>query len=270
MDINFYKASAAGNDFVLIDNRKKIIAQSDYQKLAHKICARKLSVGADGLLIVESNKACDFRMKYFNSDGSHATMCGNGARAIARFAFVSGIVKNKVMFFETDAGVVNAEILDDVNVNIKLFDPTNLQRNIKLDIDGKNYNVDFINTGVPHAVLIVDDIEDVPVVKLGRAIRMHKKFAPDGTNVDFVQKKKDSIYVRTYERGVEDETLACGTGIIASAIISVLKDITLTPVKVISRGGDELEVSFKQDHPHIHSVNLKGPAIITFRGLASL
>ncbi|MDR2708495.1 MAG: diaminopimelate epimerase [Elusimicrobiota bacterium] len=269
MDINFCKISAAGNDFILIDNRKKHIAQNQYSAMAKKFCHRKYSIGADGLIFLEHSKPCDFKMKYLNADGSEAEMCGNGGRAIARFAQAMQIVKKNTMFFETDAGIVHADILENGRICLKMFNPKDLERNIKINIDGKNYVVDFINTGVPHVVLAVDNVENVDVKKLGQAIRNHKRFAPKGANVDFISKKKDYILVRTYERGVEDETLACGTGIMASAIIAVLKELVLTPVKIIARGGDELIVNFKQDPPHIHSLTLEGPADITFKGIVS-
>jgi diaminopimelate epimerase len=266
MDLHFSKLTAAGNDFVMVDNRKKIIDQQHYQSLAKKLCNRRYSIGADGIIFIEDSKPCDFKMKYLNSDGSNAAMCGNGGRAIARFAFEIGAAKKTTMFFETDAGIIHAAVLDEQNVRLNLYDPKDLQRNIKLLINGKNFNIDFIDTGVPHAVTFVEDLDSFDVVEYGRLIRTHKRFAPAGTNVDFVKKKKDMIAVRTYERGVEDETLACGTGIIASAIIAGLYDFVVPPVKVLARGGDELTVSFKRNGDKIHSVVLEGPAFSAFVG----
>jgi diaminopimelate epimerase len=269
MELTFSKISAAGNDFIMIDNRKKGVLPKDYSAIAKKMCHRKYGIGADGMIFVEESKPCDFAMKYFNSDGSCASMCGNGGRAIARFAYDIGAA-NKTMFFQTDAGIVYGEILEKDKVKLKLYDPKDLERNIKLTINGKTFNMDSINTGVPHAVIFVDDIEKIDIVEYGRAIRMHKHFAPNGTNVDFVGKKKDMILVRTYERGVEDETLACGTGIIASAIIAALKDISVPPVKVQARSGDELIVSFKREGERIFNVTLEGPAVITFKGVFAI
>jgi diaminopimelate epimerase len=271
MNINFSKLTAAGNDFVLIDNRESIIAQGDYQALAKKLCDRKYSVGADGLILLEKSVCKDFKMKYFNSDGSYASMCGNGGRSIAKFAYDLGIANLK-MVFETDAGVINAEILPEDRVRLDfLCDPRDLKKNIEVEVNGKELDVDFINTGVPHAVVFVDDIEKIDVFGYGRAIRRHKAFAPAGTNVNFVKVIKDNtLLVRTYERGVEDETLACGTGITASGIISVLKGFTDSPVKVIARGGDKLSVSLKNSNDKISNVVLEGPAIITFKGTVKI
>ncbi|MDR2772133.1 MAG: diaminopimelate epimerase [Elusimicrobiota bacterium] len=269
MELNFSKISAAGNDFIMVDNRKETVLAKNYSSITKKLCDRRYAVGADGMIFIEESKPCDFAMRYFNSDGSHASMCGNGGRAAAKFAFDIGAAKEK-MFFQTDAGIVHANILGKDRVKLKLFNPKDLKRNIKLTIDGKKLNIDFINTGVPHAVILVDELEKVDVFSLGRAVREDKYFAPDGANVDFVQKKKDAILVRTYERGVENETLACGTGIIASAIIAVLKDIAVSPVKAIARGGDELFVSFKQEGGNIVNVTLEGPAVTAFTGIAEI
>jgi diaminopimelate epimerase len=270
MNINFSKLTAAGNDFILIDNRKSIISQKDRQALAKKLCDRKYSIGADGLILLEKSARKDFKMEYFNSDGSHASMCGNGGRSIAKFAYDLGVANLK-MVFETDAGVISAEILPEDRVRLDLYDPGDLKKNIKIEANGKEFDVDFINTGVPHAVIFVDDIEKIDVFGYGRIVRRHKTFAPAGTNVNFVKVIKDNaLLVRTYERGVENETLACGTGIAASGIISVLKGFTESPVKVIARGGDKLSVSLKNSNDKISNVVLEGPALITFKGTVKI
>lgn len=266
MEINFSKLTAAGNDFVLIDNRENVISENDYSGLAEKLCNRKYSIGADGLIFVEKSASHDFKMKYFNSDGSHASMCGNGGRSIAKFAYDIGAAKEK-MSFETDAGLINAEILNDSRVKLDLYDPKDLNNEIKAEVQGKVFDIGFINTGVPHAVIFVDDIEKVEVVKYGRLIRNHKVFAPSGTNVNFVQTAdNNTIFVRTYERGVEDETLACGTGVTASAIISGIRGYMKSPVNIITRGGDRLSVSFEIEADKIMNVVLEGPAVIAFKG----
>ncbi|MDR3048859.1 MAG: diaminopimelate epimerase [Elusimicrobiota bacterium] len=270
MKINFSKLTAAGNDFVLIDNRKGLVEAKNYQKLAAKLCDRKYSIGADGLIFVEESKTCDFKMKYFNSDGSFAAMCGNGGRSIAKFAYEIGAAKNK-MTFETDAGIISAEVTAPEIVKLQLYEPKNLRRDIKLNIEGRDFDIDFINTGVPHAVIFVDDIEKIDVFKCGKFLRFHKEFAPEGTNVDFVQVSKDNtILVRTYERGVEGETLACGTGIIASAIIAGLKNFVKSPIKIIARGGDKLSVSYQERDGKIKNVILEGPAVISFEGTVKI
>ncbi|GHT56852.1 diaminopimelate epimerase [Endomicrobiia bacterium] len=270
MNINFSKLTAAGNDFVLIDNRENIIAEKDCEFLAKKLCDRRYSIGGDGLILLEKSASKDFKMKYFNSDGSHASMCGNGGRSVAKFAYELGVVNSK-MVFETDAGVINAEILSHNRVKLDLYNPKDLNRDMKIEIDGKELNVDFINTGVPHAVIFVDCAEEMDVFKYGRQVRHHKVFAPDGTNVDFVEVVKDNtLIVRTYERGVEDETLACGTGITASGIISVLKGFAKSPVNIIARGGDKLSVSLKNLGGKISDVILEGPAVVAFKGMVEI
>ncbi|MDR1401056.1 MAG: diaminopimelate epimerase [Endomicrobium sp.] len=269
MNINFSKLTAAGNDFVLIDNRENVVENEDYQTLAKKLCDRKYSIGADGLILLEKSASKDFKMKYFNSDGSHASMCGNGGRSIAKFAYDLDIVDLK-MVFETDAGVISAEILmsDEDRVKLDLYDPKDLVKDIKIVIDEREFNVDFVNSGVPHAVIFIDDdIRDIDVVKYGRIVRYHKTFAPDGVNVNFVKIiDNNTLIVRTYERGVEDETLACGTGITASGIISVLRSFVKSPVNIIAKGGDRLSVSLRNFNGKVDNVVLEGPAYISFRG----
>ncbi len=270
MNINFSKLTAAGNDFVLIDNRESIISAESYPSLAKTLCDRRYSVGADGLILLEKSKTNDFRMKYFNSDGSHATMCGNGGRSIAKFAYEIKAAGAK-MSFETDAGLINAEIVSGDTVKLDLYDPKDLKRGLHAEAEGKVFDIDFINTGVPHAVIFVEDIEKTDIVKFGRAVRNHQIFAPSGTNVNFVQvTDNNTLLVRTYERGVEDETLACGTGITASSIIAVLNGLAESPVNIIARGGDRLSVSFNVKNDVITNVVLEGPAVISFKGTVEI
>lgn len=270
MEIKFSKITAAGNNFVLIDNRENIISEKNYQTLAKKLCDIKYSIGGDGLILLEKSSCKDFKMKYFNSDGSPASMCGNGGRSVAKFAYDLGIVDSQ-MVFDTDAGVIIAEILQGDRVKLDLYEPKNLKRNIKVKLSDREFDIDFINTGVPHAVIFVDDVKGIDVFRYGREIRYHKAFAPSGTNVNFVQVAKDNtLFVRTYERGVEYETLACGTGIIASGVISVLKGFLESPVNVIARGGDKLSVSMVIDNNKISGIALEGPAVISFKGIVKV
>ncbi|MDD5101746.1 MAG: diaminopimelate epimerase [Endomicrobiaceae bacterium] len=265
-NIHFYKLTAAGNDFVLIDNRENIISENNHSSLAAKLCDRRYSIGGDGLILLEKSDKADFRMRYYNSDGSHASMCGNGGRSIAKFAYELGVVK-KNMKFETDAGLITAEIKSDTVVNLALYDPKDLKLDVQLKIDDIIFEVSCLNTGVPHAVIFVEDIEKIDVVKYGRLIRFHKEFLPNGTNVNFVQVAEDNtILVRTYERGVENETLACGTGVTASSIISVIKKKVVSPVHIVTRGKDNLFVSCSLDNLKISDVYLEGPAIVSFVG----
>jgi diaminopimelate epimerase len=267
--IKFIKISAAGNDFILVDNRKKVLPK-DASKLAKKLCHRQFSVGADGVIILEESAVADFKMRFVNSDGSVAAMCGNGGRAIARFAFLLGIVSRK-MIFETDAGIVHGEV-SGKSVKLALYEPTDARLDFNLRVDRKEFNASFINTGVPHTVIFINNIEKTDVVTIGRMVRYHRDFAPKGTNVNFVQiKDKHTLLVRTYERGVEDETLACGTGVTASAIVAGLKGLVEPPVKCITKSGYGLKVSYSINEgmdflSPVSNVYLEGPAEVAFRG----
>jgi diaminopimelate epimerase len=271
MNINFSKLTAAGNDFILIDNRGGGVSDRNYQYIAKKLCNRRYSIGADGVIFLEKSVSKDFKMKYFNSDGSHAAMCGNGGRSAVKFAHDLGIIMGTKIIFETDAGIINAEILPQDRVKLNLYDPKNFKKDIKIKIYEKEFNIDFIDTGVPHSVIFVDNIDNIDILKYGKTIRCHKNFFPTGTNVNFVKiLNSDTILVRTYERGVEGETLACGTGITASGIVSVLRELVQSPVNIISKGGDRLLVSLKNSCGKISDVVLEGPAVISFRGVIEI
>jgi len=266
--IPFWKMSGSGNDFVVIDNRRRV-NRAGYAALARKLCHRQFGVGADGLLLLEPDSKEAFRMVYFNADGSRADMCGNGARCMAWFAHARRAA-GTAFRFATDAYPVGAKVRGRV-VEVSLADARDYRPQVPVQVDGKIYRLAFINTGVPHAVLFVPDADKVYVGGLGRALRFHKTFGPKGTNVNFVQKLgPHTLRVRTYERGVEGETLACGTGVTASAIAAVLRGIVKAPVRCVVAGGDTLEVRFKvephnQSRPAI-SVTLKGPVRLTFKG----
>ena len=215
--LRFTKMNGAGNDFILIDNRAGEI-DLDRSQIAH-LCNRHRGIGADGVLLLElpANRA-DFRMRYFNADGGEAEMCGNGARCFARFANRVAGANGKISF-ETQAGVISAELTGNL-VTLRMTEPTDLRLNVKLPVGNENKTVHFINSGVPHVVIPVAEIENVDVRLEGAAIRHHKMFSPNGANVNFIEKRESNkIAIRTYERGVENETLACGTGIVASALI---------------------------------------------------
>ena len=271
--VRFFKISAAGNDFILVDNRKKSLPKN-VSALARAWCHRKFSIGADGIILLEDAKKAHFRMRFFNSDGSVASMCGNGGRSIARFAHLLGVAPAK-MTFETDAGQVNAEILGK-NVRLRLYEPKDVRMDFPLKVEKREFDASFVNTGVPHTVIFVNDVQKVDVASLGRMVRYHRAFAPAGTNVDFVQKKDaHSILVRTYERGVEDETLACGTGVTASAIIAGLKGMVEPPVNCLTRGGYNLRVSYTLNEEGdflspVSNVHLEGPADVSFCGEVTL
>ena len=262
MSIPFYKMSGSGNDFIIIDNREKIIREKGLTSFIKVVCARKYSVGANGLILIEPSKVSDFKWRFFNSDGSIADMCGNGARCVSRYAFVKGISTNEVKF-ETTRGIIEAEVKEN-KVKLKMPDPTNLYLNCEIK---DSPNLSFIDTGVPHAVVTVDDIENAPVVKLGKKIRFHDAFMPEGTNVNFMQfTDKKGLSIRTYERGVEDETLACGTGAIACALIGASIKKIDSPINVLTWGGETLIIYFDKNETEFKNIYLEGDARIIYDG----
>jgi len=266
--LTFTKMNGAGNDFVMLDNRDGKLALEKSQ--IAQLCDRHRGVGADGLLLVEpAQNGADFRMRYFNADGGEADMCGNGARCFARFAQrVSG--KTGDIAFETLAGVITARFFGDI-VQIQMSEPHSLRLNESLVVAGEARPVHSVNTGVPHAVIFVEDLEQTDIRALGAAVRYHTHFAPKGTNANFAQRLgPQSIAIRTYERGVEDETLACGTGMVACALIFHELTGAASPVQVKVRGGDTLEIAFEPVGATYQNVTLTGPADFTFDGQTSL
>ena len=268
--IHFWKMNGAGNDFVVVDNREQTLDLSGDQ--IARLCNRQRGIGADGFLAVEpAQNGADYRMRYYNADGGEAEMCGNGARCFARF--VNKLNNNSLekVSFETIAGVIRADFDGDL-VRINLSKPFDQQMGAELQVAGQSMTVHSINTGVPHAVVVVDNLESVAIREVGAAIRFHEHFAPAGTNVNFLQVNADGdISIRTYERGVEDETLACGTGMVACAIVHSELSGAAAPVKVSVRGGDRLEVNFdKVGDGDFENVTLFGPADFTFEGDTSV
>jgi len=271
MKIHFRKMAGAGNDFIVIDNRDGIIPEAQRRHVFAAWCRRRVGIGADGVLLVEPARGgCHFRMRYYNADGGEAESCGNGARCIARFAHLIGAAPEQVRF-ETAAGIYQARVGAD-DVILSMSDPHGLRRAVGLEIpDLLSATVDFINTGVPHAVLRVQDLETVPVVALGRAIRMHEAFAPAGANANFIRLRPDGgLDIRTYERGVEDETLACGTGAVAAALIANLHGHGQSPVPVHPRGGPILRIHFERDGERFHQIKLEGEARVVYEGVVEL
>ncbi len=267
--VKFWKMNGAGNDFVVLDNRSNSLSLSREQ--IARLCQRQRGIGADGLLAVEpARNGADYRMRYYNADGGEAEMCGNGARCFARFVNLLEGGRLASTSFETIAGVINGVFVGD-EVRIQLSEPFNLQLNQSLDLDGEPHIVHSINTGVPHAVVFVEDLSSVDIRRFGAATRYHPHFAPAGTNANFVQViGKGSIAIRTYERGVEDETLACGTGMVACAIIHHELTGEAAPIRVQVAGGDTLEIAFeKSSGGNYENVTLLGPAEFTFEGTLS-
>jgi diaminopimelate epimerase len=262
--LRFTKMDGAGNDFILIDNRAGDIDLNRSQ--IARLCDRHRGIGADGVLLLENpSDHADFRMRYFNADGGEAEMCGNGARCFARFAQKTAGVKDKISF-ETPAGVISAELAGDL-VTLRMTEPTDLRLSVPLSLGSQERMVHFINSGVPHVVVPVAQVGDVDVPREGSVIRRHEAFSPKGANVNFIEKRgPDKIAVRTYERGVEDETLACGTGVVASALVFAITENAKGPITVIARGGDELSVGFEKIDKQFRNVTLTGPAEFVFDG----
>jgi len=262
MSITFYKMNGSGNDFIIIDNRDGIVDKSSITTFVKTLCQRKFSIGADGLILIEPSTRADFKWRFYNADGSEADMCGNGARCISRLANQLGIC-GEHLSFETRVGILHA-IVKEARVQISMPAP----KHMKLDdeIEGVP-NLCRINTGVPHAVVIVDDLENTPVLRIGQMIRNHRAFMPDGTNVNFMLPMDNSqAVIRTYERGVEDETYSCGTGAVACALIGAIKYRMTSPLTVQTQGGEKLKIFFKKDGKNFSDVFLEGPTQLIYQG----
>jgi diaminopimelate epimerase len=257
------KMSGSGNDFILIDHRDPFLKEEGLKDLVRKVCRRRISVGADGLILIERSQKADFKWRFYNADGSEAEMCGNGGRCVARFAYLKGIAGSSLKF-ETLAGILTAQV-EEKKVKLEMTKPLGLKLDESLLVDGKKQVFSSINTGVPHAVLFVEDLEGGDIVPMGRAIRFHSHFAPNGTNVNFIRLEKGSqLSIRTYERGVEDETLACGTGAVASALIAALKGFVKSPVSIKTRGGEILIVHFEIEAKEVKKVFFEGDVHIIY------
>lgn len=269
--IDFYKMVAAGNDFVVIAE-KSLAKNPRLPDLARKICDRKYGIGSDGMLLIGKSRRADIRMRVFNADGSEAEMCGNGARCAAFWA--SGRIDNRgskkaSIRIETKSGIIES-VINKKTVRIKITDPKKIESNIPIKINNRNLKVNFVDTGVPHAIVFVEGLGKIDVHNIGKAIRYHKRFQPKGTNVDFVEIVNDDfIKVRTYERGVEAETLACGTGVTASAIFSTCHSQKMGSrvIKAETKGGEILKVSFNKANKKISDVWLEGLARIVYKGV---
>ncbi len=261
----FWKASGSGNDFIIIDNRDLSLNMKDLPDFARRVCQRKMSVGADGLLLIEPSATADFRWQFFNSDGSTAAMCGNAARCVARFAFENGIA-GQSMSFETQAGIVRAEVARDV-AKVRLTDPSFLKQDIQVHLSGGECGLDCIDTGVPHAVCFVASAEACDVKATGREIRQHVVFQPEGANANFALViNRHKMRVRTYERGVEDETLACGTGVVASVLAAAGRRFVDSPVDVTVQSGETLRVYFTRQDGAFSEIYLEGKVKIVYQG----
>lgn len=279
--VNFTKMVGAGNDFAVIDSGLKGL-----NALAKRLCDRKTGIGADGMLVLEKSKIADFRMRIFNANGSEAEMCGNGLRCAILYVKTYGRVSaqahkgiSKRFKVETKAGLYDGEITAKDRVKIKMEEPRDLKLDFPINVNGREIKANFINTGVPHTVVFVEGLDKINVDSIGSQIRYHDEFKPKGSNVNFVETIDNSnIKIRTYERGVEGETLACGTGSVASAIISRVKGEApnhllrsgtghglRVKVNVHTKGG-VLKVEFDNIKNKIKNVYLEGEAKIVFQG----
>jgi len=264
--VAFAKMSGSGNDFILIDHRSGGLDESLLDTFIAGICRRRLSVGADGVILIESSATADFRWRFFNADGSGAEMCGNGARCAARFAHLQRICGTEVRF-ETEAGLVCARV-SGRQVKVRMTEPHSLRLEVPITVCGGALTASRINTGVPHVVVSGEEVEKVDLAVLGREIRFHPQFAPDGANVNFIcPDPGGGIAIRTYERGVEGETLACGTGAVAGALVAACRFGLSSPVRVRTRGGETLTVFFQHTEGRFHDVHQEGEARLIYSGV---
>jgi len=263
--VAFHKAQGCGNDFVFIDNRKLGLGVEHMPEWARIICRRCFGVGGDGIMFLETaepRSGFDFRWHFYNADGSRGEMCGNGSRCAAKLGNLLGFA-GKRHVIGTDAGGVAAEVLDDGQVRVRLTSPTDLRTGMELTVEGETLTAHFVNTGVPHAVIFFEDASLVDVKRLGKLVRFHEAFAPKGTNANFVGvKDAGHLLVRTYERGVEDETYACGTGACAAAVVAHALGLAGADAEVTTSGGEILGVGLKDGQ-----VFLRGAAEISFSGV---
>lgn len=263
--IDFLKMSGSGNDFILIDNRDGSLPVENVRDFVKRVCERVGSVGADGMILIEKSDRVDFRWRFFNADGSEVDMCGNGGRCAARFALIRKIAGER-MSFETGAGIIDAEVSGS-RVKLRLTDPHSLRMDETIPVNGRNIDVSSINTGVPHVIHYVDDLDGFDVFQTGRSIRYHAHYQPAGTNANFVKIiDRHAIRVRTYERGVEGETLACGTGSVAAALISSWKGQADSPVNVAVKSGETLKIHFEKTERGFERVYLEGGAAVVYEG----
>jgi diaminopimelate epimerase len=262
--MQFYKMSGSGNDFVVFDNRDYHLP-ADITTLVQRLCHRRNGVGADGVLLLEKSGRLDFRMRYLNADGGEAAFCGNGGRCIAWFAHAIGAAGPRMSFAAGD-GPHTAEVAGQ-RVRLSMREPRDVRLNFLLDLEGRGYAASFADTGVPHVVVPVAELDSFDVAGAGRRIREHRMFEPDGTNANFIEVvDRHRLRIRTYERGVEDETLACGTGATAAAVTAALRGLADSPVECATRGGEVLTVHFRRDGDEVRDVELEGDVRLLFTG----
>ena len=257
--------SGAGNDFILI--KKSQIPNVVLTNIViSQLCDRRNGIGADGIIIIKNSQGYDFAMDYYNADGSSGTLCGNGARCAIKFANDTDITNSDSVSFLLNEDEFSGELLASGLIKFNLQPPKVIDENIMIDVGGSNVSGSYVDTGSPHVVLIVDDLNLQPIVQTGKEIRYNPAFAPGGTNVNFIKFINGKIHIRTYEKGVENETLACGTGAVAAAIIGFRKFEIQPPIFLLTKGGDELIVNFITDGSKFSNVSLTGPAKKIYNG----
>ncbi len=274
MQIEFTKMTGAGNDFVVIDNRAGLVKNGP--ELSRIVCDRHFGIGGDGLLLLEKSTRADFRMMYYNADGSYGGMCGNGGRCIARYAYENGITGPQLSFEALE--FVYKSAVEGNAVELSMKDPSKLRTGIMLPTSTGTVECNFVDTGSPHVVIMLSEdapgrpgLNSIDVVRIGKEIREHREFEPDGTNVNFVKPEgPNRLKIRTYERGVEAETLACGTGSIAAAVIAAELGVATEPIEVQVRSGSVLKVGFVRTEKGYEKVTLSGPAEFVFKGVFDL
>lgn len=262
--MNFFKMSGSGNDFVLLDNRDGRLPP-ELSPLVQKLCHRRNGIGADGVLVIERSDRADFRMRYLNAGGGEVAFCGNGGRCIAWFAHSVGAA-GEAMTFEAGDGLHRAEV-NSRSAKLQMREPRDFDLKFLLDLGDRGYAASFVDTGVPHVVVPVSELENFPVVEIGRKIRYHHRYQPDGTNANFIEvADRHHLKIRTYERGVEDETLACGTGSTAAVVVAARMGLVDPPVECLTRGGEMLTIHFQMNGENISQVFLEGQVHLVFRG----
>ncbi len=263
--IHFTKLNGSGNDFIFIDNRDLGLDADKMIGFVRSVCRRGISIGADGVMFIEPSDRADFKWRFFNADGSEAEMCGNGGRCAVRFARHADIGEGDVSF-ETIAGIIDGSIEGSI-VKLRMTDAFDFRAGIEVDLKGRSATLDHINTGVPHAVEFVEDVDAAVIVRDGRQIRNHGEFAPAGANANFCQVSgPNSVVLRTYERGVEDETLACGTGAVAAAILAATRGLVEPPVDVRVRSGEILTIFFSGRGAGVSDIYMRGGTRLVYEG----
>lgn len=278
--IFFTKMNGAGNDFIIIDKNKNKNVSLNQNQIAN-LCERRKGIGADGLILISNSKDNDFMMSYYNSNGIEGSLCGNGARCAIQYASDSKMIKNGKAIFTANKETYSGEVIKDGLIKFELKSPKKVKLNFRIKASSQLIRSHFADTGSPHVVIEIEDvlalpkdlnskyrnIKNFPVLEIGKEIRYHKDFAPEGTNVNFIQiKSSKEVFIRTYERGVENETLACGTGSVAAAVIASAYKQLKPPIKMITWGGDELIVNFQNVGNRFENVSLTGPVRRIFHG----